>query len=62
MGQVVGETNAKGEYPIRDRVTPQDLLATVYTHLGIDYTQVVKDPAGRPIPILSHGSPIPQLI
>ncbi|MEI6539349.1 MAG: DUF1501 domain-containing protein, partial [Planctomycetota bacterium] len=62
MGQVVGETNAKGEYPIRDRVTPQDLLATVYTHLGIDYTQVVKDPAGRPIPILSHGSRIPQLI
>jgi len=62
MGQVVGETNAKGEYPIRDRVTPQDLLATVYTHLGIDYTQVVKDPSGRPIPILPHGSPIAQLI
>ena len=62
MGQVVGETNAKGEYPIRDRVTPQDLLATVYHHLGIDHTQVVKDPSGRPIPILPHGSLIAQLI
>jgi hypothetical protein len=62
MGQVVGETNARGEYPIRDRVTPQDLLATVYAHLGIDYTQSVKDLSGRPIPILSHGAPISQLI
>ena len=62
MGQVVGETNARGEYPIRDRVTPHDLLATVYAHLGIDYTQSVKDLSGRPIPILSHGAPISQLI
>ena len=62
MGQVVGETNPQGEYPIRDRVTPQDLLATVYTHLGIDYTQTFKDLSGRPIPILPHGSPISQLI
>jgi uncharacterized protein (DUF1501 family) len=61
MGQVVGETNARGEYPVRDRVTPQDLLATVYTHLGIDYTQPIHDLSGRPIPILPHGSPIAQL-
>ena len=62
MGQVVGETNARGEHPVRDRVTPQDLLATVYAHLGIDFTQPVKDLSGRPIPILPHGSPIAQLL
>jgi len=62
MGQVVGETNARGEHPVRDRVTPQDLLATVYAHLGIDFSQSVKDLSGRPIPILPHGSPIAQLL
>lgn len=62
MGQVVGETNARAEYPIRDRVTPQDLLATVYRHLGIDASISLHDSSGRPIPILSSGQPIPQLL
>ena len=30
MGQVVGETNSKSEYPLHDPVTPQDLMATVH--------------------------------
>lgn len=62
MGQVVGETNARGEYPVRDRVTPQDLLATIYRHLGIDYTRQIPDTTGRPVPILHHGTPIQQLV
>ena len=37
MGQIVGATNSKSEYPTHDPVTPQDLLATVYRHLGINY-------------------------
>ena len=62
MGQVVGSTNARGEYP-RDRpLTPKDLLATVYRHLGIDYRHELKDFSGRPIPILPEGQPIPELI
>jgi hypothetical protein len=35
-GQVVGATSAKGEYPKERPLTPRDLLATVYRHLGID--------------------------
>lgn len=62
MGEVVGETNSRGEYPIRDRVTPQDLLATVYRHLGIDHTRIIPDFSGRPVPVLAHGQPIAQLI
>jgi len=62
MGQVVGQTNSKSEYPISDPVTPQDLLATVYRHLGIDYRQSFINFAGRPVPILSAGQPIPQLV
>jgi uncharacterized protein (DUF1501 family) len=62
MGQVVGQTNSKSEYPQHDPVTPQDLLATVYRHLGIDPEQTFNDFAGRPVPILPSGKPIAQLI
>ena len=62
MGQVVGATTARSEYPIQDAVTPQDLLATVYRHLGIDVEQPIIDYAGRPVSILPTGKPIAQLI
>lgn len=62
MGQVVGQTNSKSEYPQHDPVTPQDLMATVYRHLGIDWNRSFNDFFGRPVPILFKGRPIPQLI
>jgi len=62
MGQVVGQTNSKAEYPQHDPTTPQDLLATVYRHLGIDPGRSFEDFSGRPIPILPSGKPIPQLV
>ncbi len=62
MGEVIGETNSKSEYPTRDPVTPQDLLATVYRHLGIDPHREFTNFAGRPVPILSGGRPIASLL
>ncbi len=62
MGQVVGATNGRGEYPVARPYSPQDLLATAYRHLGIDPSQNLPDPAGRPIPILAEGEPIPELV
>ncbi len=62
MGQVVGATNSKGEYPSQRPLRPQDLLATIYRHLGIDASRSFTDFAGRPIPILSSGEPIAELI
>jgi uncharacterized protein (DUF1501 family) len=62
MGQVVGETNSKSEYPIHDPVTPQDLMATVYRHLGIDPGRTFLDFAGRPVALLSGGQPIERLV
>jgi hypothetical protein len=62
MGQVVGATNAKAEYPTERPYSPQDLLATVYRHLGIDPGQTFPDFAGRPISILNDGAPIRELI
>jgi uncharacterized protein (DUF1501 family) len=62
MGQVVGATNAKGEYPTERPCSPQDLLATIYRHLGIDTDQSFLDHSGRPIRILDSGKPIAELL
>eukprot|EP00913_Durusdinium_trenchii_P035277 g33007.t1 len=62
MGQVVGQTNSKSEYPLHNPVTPQDLLATVYRHLGVDPQKTFDDFSGRPISILPSGKPIAQLV
>ena len=61
-GQAIGSTDAKG-YDIQDRkVTPSDLAATVFRHLGIDTSTHWEDPQGRPIPIVTeNGAPIPEL-
>jgi hypothetical protein len=61
-GQVVGSTNSRGEEPRERPLTPNDLWATVYRHLGIDYEQSFPDHNGRPMPILPFGSPISELL
>jgi Protein of unknown function (DUF1501) len=62
MGQVVGATNSKGEYPADRPLSPKDLLATVYRHLGIDYQRSFVELSGRPTPILGEGDPIRELL
>jgi Protein of unknown function (DUF1501) len=62
MGQVVGATNSRGEFPSERPLTPQDLLATVYQHLGIDTRHEFRDYSGRPIPILGNGQAIRELM
>ena len=54
-GQVIGATDRRGEEVVERRVGPQDFLATIYRHLGIDYRQVtIPDRAGRPTPIVTE--------
>jgi hypothetical protein len=61
-GQVIGSTTAKGEFA-KDRVlTPNDLWANVYRHLGIDPGHEFPDHNGRPMAILPFGRPIAELI
>ncbi|MDP6795721.1 MAG: DUF1501 domain-containing protein [Verrucomicrobiota bacterium] len=61
-GQVIGASDAKGEGP-RDRViTPDDVAATFYHSLGIDHTKEYHTPTGRPVMIVRHGKPIPELV
>ena len=61
MGQVVGETNPRGEEPATRPVTPTDLQATWYRYLGIPLDLHYMDRSGRPVPILPSGQPIPEL-
>ena len=61
-GQVVGSTNSKGERPKDRKLDPNDLLATVYQFLGIDYRRMVPDTAGRPVPLIPYGEPIRELL
>lgn len=62
MGQVVGATNSKAEYPTERPMAPQHLMATIYRHLGIDPRASLVDFFGRPVPLLSEGEPIRELI
>ena len=62
LGQVVGSTDSKGGHPKDRPLSPQDLLATMYRHLGIDPKHEFKDLGGRPIPILNSGEPIRELV
>jgi uncharacterized protein (DUF1501 family) len=61
-GQIIGSTNELGEHPVDRPLSPSDLWATAYRHLGIDPNHTFLDHFGRPRPILPDGEPIAELI
>jgi hypothetical protein len=62
VGQLVGSTDSKGAHPKDRPLSPNDLWATMYRHLGIDSERSFPDHTGRPMPILPHGEPIRELV
>ncbi len=60
-GRVVGSSDAKGAFPRDNPKSPQDVLATIYEHLGIDVHKHYLDHSGRPIRTLPFGEPIREL-
>jgi hypothetical protein len=62
MGQAVGSTSPRGEYP-KDRpyAVPQ-VLSTIYHALGIDPGQTFPNGSGRPMYILDDREPVQELI
>ena len=62
MGQVIGATNRRAEEPVQRIMNSNCLLATIYHRFGIDVTQPYQDHTGRPIPILTEGEPIAELL
>lgn len=61
-GQVIGASDPSGGMPVDRPVGPDDLLATVYQHLGIDPQLQMIDRQGRPIAILPEGTSIRELL
>ena len=60
-GQVIGATEADGGH-IKDRpVTPGDLAATIYRHMGVPLDATYLDTTGRPRFIVEQGRPIAEL-
>ncbi|MBW3598733.1 MAG: DUF1501 domain-containing protein [Planctomycetes bacterium] len=60
-GRVVGSSDSHAAFPRDNPKTPQDVLATIYEHLGIDTKVHYETPAGRPHPVLPYGEPIREL-
>jgi hypothetical protein len=62
-GIVVGSTTAKAEVPKDRPLTPNDLWATVFSHLNIDFNATsFLDGTGRPMPMLPYGDVISELV
>lgn len=59
---IVGASNSKGEVPVESPYGPENVLAMVYRHLGIDPAQTFADLAGRPRHILEERNLIKELI
>jgi hypothetical protein len=59
---IVGATNSKGEVPVEAPYNPENVLAMIYRHLGIDPAQTFNDLAGRPRHLLEDRRLIEELV
>lgn len=62
MGQAIGSSSSRGEYPRDRRVSMPQVLSTVYHKLGIDPSQTFPNGSGRPMYILEDREPISELL
>jgi hypothetical protein len=60
-GRIVGASDSRGAFPRENAKTPQDVLMTMYQHLGVDVQQQYADGSGRPHPILPSGRVLEEL-
>lgn len=63
MGQVIGRSSPRGEYVVDRPITPQDVAATVFHHLGIDSRNTTfNDSLSRPVHLIESGTIIRELL
>jgi hypothetical protein len=62
MGQAIGSSSSRGEYPKDRPYTPSQVLSTVYHALGIDPSKTFPNGAGRPMYILDDRKTVAELI
>jgi hypothetical protein len=61
-GFVYGASDKIGARPSRNPATPGDIIATLYTCLGIDPNLELTDRLGRPFALVPWGAPIRELL
>jgi hypothetical protein len=60
-GQVIGQSDEKAAAPANDGISPDDVAASFYHNLGIDFTKEYHTNSGRPITVVRDGSVIEPL-
>src|SRR6187549_2984488 len=61
-GQVIGASTRDGGDIAERAVTPGDIAATIYQHMGVPLDSTYQDLQGRPNFIIEEGAPIRELI
>ncbi|HEV3079039.1 MAG TPA: DUF1501 domain-containing protein [Gemmataceae bacterium] len=62
MGQAIGSSSARGEYPRDRRCTVSQVVSTLYRAVGIDPAMTFPDQTGRPMYILEDREPVTELL
>lgn len=61
-GRVIGRSDKIASDPVDRRVSPKDILATIYHLLGIDPAITLADRQGRPMPLIPGGEVIAEAL
>ena len=61
-GQVLGASDDQGMGPADTAITPDQVAASFYHTLGIDFTKEYRTNTGRPVKIVREGSVLPGLL
>lgn len=61
-GRVVGKSDEIGAYPVERPISPPEVVATIYSSLGLDLETHLPGPNSRPFPLVDYGTrPITEL-
>ena len=61
-GQIIGASSRDGGEIAERPVTPGDLAATIYHHMGVPLDATYSDLQGRPVFLVENGAPLAELI
>lgn len=61
-GRVIGTSSPNGEIPQDRPVHFNEVLATIYHQMGVPTDRAFLNASGRPVAILDHGQPLPELL
>lgn len=62
VGQIVGASDSNGSVPAEQPYRPENVLAILYRHLGIDAHATFKDHSGRPRYVLERRELVSELV